>query len=185
MLALLTGQTDVVYEHLVAGRNSAIPQIEDVVGCCLNLIPVRVNLTNAQSPAELLCAVQEQFLALGEADSLGGKDIIEHCTDWPAGSSLESTVQHESNDEGRDVQVAGGPLEAGYFKNPHSVPTGIYMFSIVRGDQLCFELATNTHVMSEKTANAIVNGLVRLVDQLDACIDGPLAAWTQSVDVSD
>jgi hypothetical protein len=183
ILALLTGETDVVYEHLVAGRNSAIPQIEDVVGCCLNLVPVRVSLADAQTPAELLRAVQEQFLAMGEADSLGTKDIIEHCTDWPADSSLESTIQHESTAEDHYIQGAGHTLRIDTFRNPHAVPTGIYMYSVVRGDQLRFQLMTNTHIMSAKAADAIVNGLVRLVDNLDACYDTPLATWTQGVDI--
>ncbi|KAL4915959.1 hypothetical protein BDW62DRAFT_203115 [Aspergillus aurantiobrunneus] len=115
LLSRLTGQDDVVYGHLVAGRNSAIPGVEEIVGCCLDYIPVRVRLSSSQTPADLLRSVQEQFLAVGEADSLGYKEIIQNCTDWPAGSALESTIQHQNVDEHPDIRFPGGVSRVQFF----------------------------------------------------------------------
>ncbi|KHN97569.1 Amino acid adenylation [Metarhizium album ARSEF 1941] len=167
LLSRMTGQHDVVYGHLVAGRNSAIAGIDKAVGCCLNFIPVRVGFQSTPAPAELLSFVQEQFLAVGEADSLGYRDIIKECTDWPPGSAFESTIQHQNIDENPQVQSAAGTSQVRFFENPHLVPTSIHMVSQTRGRRLCFELNSNTHIMGTATAQAMVDGLVSIVDEFN------------------
>ncbi|KJK79390.1 hypothetical protein H634G_04981 [Metarhizium anisopliae BRIP 53293] len=167
LLSRLTGKGDVVYGHLVAGRNSEIGGIDKTVGCCLNFIPVRVTFPSSQTLAELLFAVQEQFLAVGEADSLGYKEIIENCTDWPPGSTFESTIQHQNIDENPQIQSAAGVSQVQFFQNPHLVPMSIHMVSETRGDKLCLELNSNTHIMSLEAAEAMVNGLISIVDEFE------------------
>ncbi|KAK9437913.1 Amino acid adenylation [Metarhizium brunneum] len=165
LLSQLTGQGDVVYGHLVAGRNSEMGGIDKTVGCCLNFIPVRVTFPSTKTPTELLFAVQEQFLAVGEADSLGYKEIIENCTDWPPGSTFESTIQHQNIDENPQIQSAAGVSRVQFFQNPHLVPMSIHMVSETRGDKLFLELNSNTHIMSLGAAEAMVNGLISIVDE--------------------
>ncbi|KJZ68531.1 hypothetical protein HIM_12079 [Hirsutella minnesotensis 3608] len=108
LLSRISGENDVVYGHVVAGRNSAIQGMEEIVGPCLNIVPVRVILSSSQTPVELMLSVQKQFLGTGEADSLGFKDIVEHCTDWPAGSSFDTTIQHQNVDEHPEIQTSEG-----------------------------------------------------------------------------
>ncbi|GFF41831.1 nonribosomal peptide synthetase 12 [Aspergillus udagawae] len=187
LLSRLTGQDDVVYGHLVAGRNSAIPGVEEIVGCCLDYIPVRVKqlTSSSQTPAGLLRSVQEQFLAVGEADSLGYKEIIQNCTDWPASAGsafFESTIQHQNIDEYPDIRVpGGGTSRVQFFQNPHLVPTSIHMVSYTQGDTVFLELASNTHIMAVETARAIVDGLVRIVRKLDTDMDTPLSSWMKDI----
>ncbi|KAJ5307881.1 nonribosomal peptide synthase [Penicillium atrosanguineum] len=179
LLSRLTGQDDVVYGHLVAGRNSAISGMEEIVGCCLDFIPVRVKLTSSQTPADLMLSVQEQFLAVGEADSLGYKEIAKNCTDWPAGSSFESTIQHQNIDENPNIRFSGGTSRVQFFQNPHLIPMSVHMVSYTQGDTLCFELASNTHIMAMETANAMVEGLVRIIGRLDTDMNTSLSSWTK------
>ncbi|KID95512.1 Condensation domain protein, partial [Metarhizium majus ARSEF 297] len=170
LLSRLTGRGDVVYGHLVAGRNSEMGGIDKTVGCCLNFIPVRVTFPSSQTPTELLFAVQEQFLAVGEADSLGYKEIIENCTDWPPGSTFESTIQHQNIDENPQIQSAAGVSQVQFFQNPHLVPMSIHMVSETRGDKLCLELNSNTHIMSLEAAEAMVNGLMSIIDEFETAM---------------
>lgn len=178
LLSRLTRRDDVVYAHLVAGRNSAIPGVDKIVGCCLDFIPVRVTLTSSQTPAELLRSVQEQFLAVGEADSLGYKEIIENCTDWPAGSAFESTIQHQNIDQNWEIQSSDAASQVHFFQNPHLVPMSIHMVSETRGDKLCFELTSNTHIMTTEAAKAMIDGLVRIIGKLNTNMDTSLSSWT-------
>ena len=162
LLSRLTRRDDIVYAHLVAGRNSAIPGVDRIVGCCLDYIPVRVTLSSSQTPAELLLSVQQQFLAVGEADSLGYKEMIKNCTDWPVGSGFESTIQHQNIDQNPEVvQSSGVASRVQFFHNPHLVPMSIHMVSETRGDKLGFELNSNTHIMTTETAKAMVDGSLR------------------------
>ncbi|KAJ5520326.1 nonribosomal peptide synthase [Penicillium fimorum] len=187
LLSRLTGEDDVVYGHLVAGRNLAIPGVEDIVGCCLDYIPIRVKqlTSSSQTPAGLLRSVQEQFLAVGEADSLGYKEIIQNCTDWPPSAEsafFESTIQHQNIDEHPDIRVpGGGASRVQFWKNPHLVPMSIHMVSYTQGDTFFFELASNTHIMAVETARAMVDGLVRTVRKLDTDMDTPLSSWMKDI----
>jgi amino acid adenylation domain-containing protein len=187
LLSRLTGQDDVVYGHLVAGRNSAIAGVEEIVGCCLDYIPVRVKqlTSSSQTPAGLLRSIQEQFLAVGEADALGYKEIIQNCTDWPASAGsafFESTIQHQNIDEHLNIRVpGGGASRLQSFQNPHLVPMSIHMVSYTQRNTLFLELASNTHIMAMETARAMVDGLVQIVRKLDTDMESPLPSWTKDI----
>jgi aryl carrier-like protein len=94
VLSHISGEDDVVYRHVVAGRNSDIPGITEMVGPCLNIIPVRTIVSPNMTSTELLRSVQEQHVSVGQSDSMGLDDIIQNCTDWPVGSPFDTVVQH-------------------------------------------------------------------------------------------
>ncbi|KJZ75337.1 hypothetical protein HIM_05263 [Hirsutella minnesotensis 3608] len=103
----MTGANDVVFGHLVSGRNSAFKGAHEVVGPCINIIPVRLRLAACPNVADLLLSMQEQFIALEESDSLGFDEIIKHCTDWPAGTRFDSVVNHQNIDLHPSFPITG------------------------------------------------------------------------------
>ncbi|SFM71927.1 amino acid adenylation domain-containing protein [Pseudonocardia ammonioxydans] len=74
-LAAGTGRTDVVFGTSVAGRPSAVPDVENVVGLFLNTVPARVVLQPAESGADLLTRVQDERLALLPHETVGLGEI--------------------------------------------------------------------------------------------------------------
>ncbi|GAA2336138.1 non-ribosomal peptide synthetase [Dactylosporangium salmoneum] len=80
LLVQLTGRTDVVFGTTVSGRPAAVPGVEDMVGFCINTLPVRVALDPAQPWTGLLDRVQgaaaalleHQHLPLGDVQRLAG-----------------------------------------------------------------------------------------------------------------
>ncbi len=183
LLARITGEDDVVYGHLVSGRNSAIEGVESIVGPCVNIVPVRVKISPLQTPAGLLLSVQEQFIALGEADSLGLRDILKNCTDWPAGSTFDSAIQHQNIDEQPEFRFAGATSRIQGFRNPHNVPPSLYMMSHPRGDRLRIELFANTHIMTNETARALLDSLCRIVGKLANGLDVSLRSCLDEINV--
>lgn len=121
-LSHILKENEIVYGRLVNGRNSAIPGIEEVVGSCINIVPVRVDLSSYKSTTELVLSVQEQFILLGEADSLGFKGVVENCTDWPAGSKIYSCTQHQNIDEDLAFNIGGFTGRLRRFENPRRLP---------------------------------------------------------------
>ncbi|KAF3066455.1 Enniatin synthase [Daldinia childiae] len=115
LLSCITGNDDVVYGHLISGRNSAIDSIEQMIGTFVNIIPVRVKLPTASTSKDLLRYVQDQFIRLGEADSLGFKDIMRNCTNWKDSKDFDFVIQHQNVDENPGFQVAGVETELQYF----------------------------------------------------------------------
>ncbi|EKG18856.1 AMP-dependent synthetase/ligase [Macrophomina phaseolina MS6] len=110
VLARAAATTDVVFGHLVSGRNMALPggqgDVDEVLGPCLNLIPVRVQLdddNNNNTASTLLRQVYDQHLAAIPFETLGFPTIVERCTAWPLWTRFSTVVQHQNLDGVEDT----------------------------------------------------------------------------------
>ena len=96
VLVQLSGLNDVVFGNLVSGRNADVEGVEDIVGPCLNIIPVRVRLDTKWTAQDLLLKMQSQQVASMPYESLGFRQIVQNCTSWPEWTYFSSIVQHQN-----------------------------------------------------------------------------------------
>lgn len=96
-LARITGTFDVVFGHVISGRNSGVVDVESVVGPCLNMVPVRVVYKSDWTVHDLLRCIQDQQISNMPYESLGFRDITRQCTDWPDWTNFSSILQHDQN----------------------------------------------------------------------------------------
>ncbi|CAI7659715.1 unnamed protein product [Penicillium crustosum] len=88
-----TGSSDVVFGQLITARNLLLPGITEVLGPCINTIPVRVQQTlKSDTPHELLRAVQSQHGESIRFETIGWNEIVDNCTNWSSGTKLGSVV---------------------------------------------------------------------------------------------
>ncbi|MFF4045022.1 condensation domain-containing protein, partial [Streptomyces sp. NPDC001816] len=64
LLSALTGQNDIVFGATVSGRPADLPDADHMIGLFINTLPVRVDCTPAQTPADLLTTLQSRQAAL-------------------------------------------------------------------------------------------------------------------------
>ncbi|KAJ5157219.1 uncharacterized protein N7482_008319 [Penicillium canariense] len=94
-LSQTTGKNDIVFGRAVSGRANSSPDIdiENVIGPCLNLAPVRVIIpstglgvapTTTDTKA-IIHSLQSQFNDSLDHETVGLSEIVKHCTDWPSG----------------------------------------------------------------------------------------------------
>ncbi|KAL9133158.1 MAG: hypothetical protein Q9175_005664 [Cornicularia normoerica] len=95
-LAQLSGNSDIVFGNLISGRNVAVEGVESIVGPCLNIIPVRITLDPTWTALDLLRRIQTQQVASMPFESLGFREIVQHCTDWPEWTYFPTMVQHQN-----------------------------------------------------------------------------------------
>ncbi|CAE7020751.1 Nonribosomal peptide synthetase 3 [Pyrenophora teres f. teres] len=176
VLSHISGEEDVVYGLVVAGRNSNLPGITDVMGPCSNFIPVRARPYSTRTSEELLQSVQDQYASLGESDSMGLDDIVQHCTDWPAKSEFDSIVQHQNIEEQPEIQFAGETTKLQWFENPFAVPRQLFVFSRPRGNSLTITINGNTGILTDQCAEKLLVMLCDTISQLSDSLDTPLAA---------
>ncbi|KAL7912426.1 hypothetical protein GGI35DRAFT_491032 [Trichoderma velutinum] len=185
LLSRLTGKEDIIYSQLVAGRNAAIGGVEDIVGPCVNIIPMRASLASLMTPSKLLESIQHQFVAVGEADGLGLRDIREHCTEWPANSVIDSVIVHQNINENPDFQAGQVSAQLQSFDNPHHIQSKIWLTSRPRGDIINIEFQANTHMMTAETAKAILASYCEIATRIFLTPDVPLeqliGAFTLSI----
>jgi amino acid adenylation domain-containing protein len=175
VLSSITGEEDVIYGRLVAGRNSDIPGIAEMVGPCLNIVPVRARIQPTRTSVELIRSVHEQYISLGQADSAQLDEIIQDCTDWPAGSAFDSVIQHQNIDEHPKFRFAGDTAKLEWFENPFGVAQQLVFLSHPQADQVKLTVGGNTRIMTVETAHLVLDVLVATIAKLSADMEGSLS----------
>jgi hypothetical protein len=79
-----------------------MPRIEEVVGPCINITPVRVQTQQTNVIHELLEAVRDQNLEAMPYETYSFEKIVKHCTDWPRHTRFSTILQcqHVAIEEG-------------------------------------------------------------------------------------
>ncbi|MFD8493114.1 amino acid adenylation domain-containing protein [Amycolatopsis sp. NPDC059657] len=75
LIGRLTGSRDVVFGQAVAIRPPELPGAEDMIGFCLNTVPVRIRWSTLDTVADLFAKVRLEQAALWEHRYLGLADI--------------------------------------------------------------------------------------------------------------
>lgn len=96
VLAQLTGRSDIVFGHVINGRNASVPEIDRIIGPCLNTVPVRVKFQSSWKALDLLRDIQQQQVTNMPFESLGFREIIQYCTEWPKWTHFSTVVQHQN-----------------------------------------------------------------------------------------
>jgi hypothetical protein len=159
----ITGEEDVVYGHLVAGRNSDIPGVTEIVGPCLNVIPVRARLLSTRTSKELVHTIQEQYVSLGESDSIDFDKLVQTCTDWPTTTKFTSMLQHQNIDDHPEVDFNGVATKVGWFENPYGAPDSLFVISYPQGDTLKLVAISNTNILTTRSAKMVLHILCQTI----------------------
>lgn len=110
-LARVVGKSDIVFGHVVSGRSGDVPNVENIIGPCLNMVPVRVVYRPEWTVFDLLGYIQEQQINNMAYESLGFREITRNCTDWPDWTNFSSVLQHNQNIQSEDVTLQLGGIE--------------------------------------------------------------------------
>ncbi|CAE7222058.1 Destruxin synthetase [Pyrenophora teres f. teres] len=181
VLAHITGEQDIVFGHLVAGRNSDIPEVAEIVGPCLNVIPVRTHVYPIKTSKDLIQSVQDQHVSLGESDSMGWDEIVKDCTDWPAGTMYDSLVQHQNIITRPEISFAGVTAKLNGFQNPFGEARFLFLFSEPEDSQLKIMISGNTHFLTVERASLLVDMLAQTAQALSYSPQASLASHRLSL----
>jgi aryl carrier-like protein len=105
VLAKWSAESDIVFGNVISGRNAAVLGVESIIGPCVNLIPVRVNIRPGWTVLDLLHNVQDQQVAAMPYESLGFREIIKHCTTWPDWTNFSTVCQHQNIQRQTQMQI--------------------------------------------------------------------------------
>jgi aryl carrier-like protein len=177
VVSAIVGRTDVVYGQVVTGRNGAMPRIQEVIGPCVNIIPVRIRIDRSHSPHELLTAVQDQILSLGSADAIGLDEIVRNCTDWAPGTQLDSVVEHFGAVNLPKVDAMDGSVQLEHLKHPEAATSHVGVFSTAEDGQLTLKVTGSSHFLTSDTARKLVDMLQTAVVALSRSSSQPVLEW--------
>jgi aryl carrier-like protein len=179
VLAKTTGKTDVVFGHLISGRNSRhVPGIEAIVGPCLNVVPVRVQYQASWTVLNLLQHVQNQQVDNIPFESLGFRDIIRSCTDWDddGANGFSTIVQHQSMPQTGSLAIGQNTYQVGVIASQEDTAD----FSVVTTPQdsssteVCF-LYPQSGAVSMEFAQELFDCLCNTIADFSKNVDVPIA----------
>ncbi|QKX55515.1 uncharacterized protein TRUGW13939_02608 [Talaromyces rugulosus] len=170
VLSRWSQRRDVVFGHLVSGRaglDVPIDGIETIVGPCINLIPVRVNVDKSNTILGLLSSIHQQHLDSLPYETTGFRQIIRECTDWPNWARFSSIVQHQNIQGVDDILSAHQPT--GLFCPEHD-SADVWIISVPEdeGRSIRIDLNYSRDTISDLLATTLVNelcGMMQLLSQ--------------------
>ncbi|KAF7512376.1 hypothetical protein GJ744_001944 [Endocarpon pusillum] len=170
VLGSLSNSNDVIFGHVISGRNMDTHGVAQIVGPCLNIIPIRVKVAAPQTTISLVKEVQDQHIASMAYENLGFRSIIRNCTAWPKWTRLSSIVQHQNIDEVSDLQLAGADYSIGHYA-PEADEADLAIKSTPMADRIdIVMLSSKTGVganMSAHLLDLLCETIVRIPEALD------------------
>ncbi|KAB2569600.1 Nonribosomal peptide synthetase vlmS [Lasiodiplodia theobromae] len=174
VLARMSGQADVVFGSVVAGRSS-VKGGDKVVGPCMNVVPVRVRVGAGGGGKEAAEQVREQQVEGLPFETLGFRRVFERCAGWPAWTRFSSIVQFTSFEGFGEGEVRSGGdsewrLES--FAPPGDV-TDVWVAGRPRGrsggadggvEEFVVDLAYSADAVGDEVAETMVEMLRSVVE---------------------
>lgn len=180
VLSSLTGSQDVIFAELTSGRSSAHPAVSVAIGCCANYIPVRVAFRTRWTTGNLLHHIREQQLESSLYETLGFRQIVQECTEWP--SSRFTSVINFLHPASPKLQI--GSTEYSISTMPRQDIRDVSEFSILcvqHPDKLQLLLAYASDFIHIERAELILEALCATVTALATIPDGLLSDHTVPV----
>ncbi|OJJ32580.1 hypothetical protein ASPWEDRAFT_44725 [Aspergillus wentii DTO 134E9] len=158
VLTQLTGDRDVVFGQTNSGRSSSNFDAENLVGLCINAIPVRVKYNPHWTLLDLLRYVQNQHSDSLPFESVELRDIVSQSTPWPQGTGFGSVVTHQNINVDKPFSVGGAQPSMRMF-HQDKPSSHVSISTYPRGQELLIELGTSNQTLSKSHAQTVAQRL--------------------------
>lgn len=137
VLARRLKTADVTFGGVTMGRHIDLANVENVMGPCYQLTPIRVVFNADWTARDLLQFVQQQSAESAAYDFLGFEAIHRHCTEWESEPRFfDSIVHHQDWEDFDAMDFAGGSCRVDV-RNPHGdAAWPMKVVSFVKGREL-------------------------------------------------
>lgn len=168
VLARVIGKPDVVYGDVVSGRSSINnAQVENIVGCCVNVVPVRAKMENDTTVLDFFTALQDQLLSRLPHATLGYREILRSCMNMPPSTFFSSRLNHLS--EAPQWLLKMGSVD---YRVSLAFPDGaqdlpaVSITSVSSTGQLEIAFGYREDLISSQLAGSLLNQLLSTIDLL-------------------
>ncbi|MGW4061459.1 non-ribosomal peptide synthase/polyketide synthase [Amycolatopsis sp. NPDC004747] len=177
LLALVSGDRDVLFGTTVSGRPADLPGVETMIGLFINTIPTRVRVDGAEPVARWLGRLQAAQSEARDHDFVS-LTRLRPLSDVPAGQNLFDSMVVFENYPISEPATAGAPRVAEVTAaDATNFPLCLRAYL---GDGLNLDLAYDPALFDPATVTALSERLVFLLDAVTADPDRPLGRvpWT-------
>ncbi|KAJ5166195.1 uncharacterized protein N7482_004976 [Penicillium canariense] len=168
LLARRLRKLDVTFGAVTSGRMIDLANVENVMGPCYQLTPIRVQFQPNWTAMNLLQSVQKQNSESAAHAFLSFEKIAKQCTSWSSERrSFDSIVHHQDFDDFDTMPFAGGSCRVD-ISNPHGdAPDPFKAVSYVRGGKVHVGVVGSER--DPTLIGTILDELAAAVSELSAC----------------
>ena len=173
VLALHTGQDDVVFGDSISGTNLVDPDIaSSVMGCRATHVPVRLQLDRSgkQTLLMLLHQLRDQTQNRIPHEGVGFSTIIRECTDWAPSTRFTSIVNHRPGSLSPRASDSGGLDFSAHVLEPSEEPLRTWYDVAVLSQEteggVEIALGYSDDAIARGIATALFQDLVSYVDYI-------------------
>ncbi|MBD2767187.1 amino acid adenylation domain-containing protein [Hymenobacter sp. BT664] len=165
VLRRYSGQDDVVFGRISAGRPADLAAVDQIVGLFVNSVPVRVNCQDCPTFAELLTQLHTDHLRMQAYEHVGLAEIQQQSS--PKGQLLDHLVMFENYPVVRATPEQHGQADF-TLSAEASIEQSNYDFDVTAypGEELMLELAYNAQVYEDWLVTHIGQYFVQLAETI-------------------
>ena len=108
MLRKISKSDDFVFGRLVSGRADLPSHLQDIVGPCLNVVPIRVRHMSSLAEQDILASIKEQYINGRPYEAAVSDELIRSCGDFPENALRSGCfIEYQNVDEDPGTEMAG------------------------------------------------------------------------------
>ncbi|KAL8706072.1 MAG: hypothetical protein Q9201_000837 [Fulgogasparrea decipioides] len=181
VLGQLSRTSDVVFGYAVTGRNLPLECVDKIVGDCNNAALARVRLDAATTVLELLRQIQDQSVSAMPYETVGQRQMVEKCTDWPRWTRYSSSVNHQNYTMAGANNFRLGKADCTVsYKDLEADRRDIQIYSYLpQNGEVKLEMAFCNQALPTCTVESMLKKLGDVVQVLAADLRAPLPVLTE------
>ena len=186
-LFLATGSRDVVFGEANINRSRSFPNVIQVPGPCLNLLPVRATLPDGTTLASLIQHLQGQATEGIPHQHVGFRSIVKRCTGWSSWTRLGSVIVYQNHESVGDT-LSFGNVDAS-FSGVGTIGDSTDFWVIAhpaaepgQDDEIEIEITYAPHRTSEQQAQWVSRCLESVLASVHTLLEQPLDSLQELVD---
>ena len=160
MLRKISKSDDFVFGRLVSGRAGLPTHLQDIVGPCLNAVPVRVQAPSNQTDQDILSLVQKQYIEGIPHEAALTDEMVRSCGDYPENAlRCRFYTRYENYDEHPGTEIAGFFTRMNLIKRKAGAVPGVPGTSInatPRGSSLDLSLSGSSQYIDQEMAERML-----------------------------
>ncbi|KAI9045028.1 nonribosomal peptide synthetase 1 [Aspergillus affinis] len=160
----------VVFGQVVHGRGVGVPHEDRILGPCISIIPVRVDVDHTAPRIDLLRQIQQQMVDTMPYSTLGFDDIRDNCTTWPKSTRLPSFLRVRNYQFTPPCWFEGVPCEAIHYGIPNKPSPSANVHVVPSSTELHVDITISSHMLGPKQVKYIVHHFCKTIQSFDAGI---------------
>jgi hypothetical protein len=166
----ITSSPDVIFGRLTAGRAGLDADLQELIGPCLNIIPIRVKFEQSNSVQDVAQCIHQQYLDSIPHETAGLDDIVRECTSWSASAATFPIITQHVNLEDGSVAHAGDTKFDIHVWEPDTsdpFPRSLCLGAFPAGDEVRISIAANQSYVSRAFMQTIMDSLCSCIDAIN------------------